>query len=198
LQEFSFFCANRLRPALRMAGVGITVLAVCACQDAVDTQPPAVVPGTSTEPCGNSGYLTTELFGALRQGLDWRAAALQCEGMPRPDGDGARLRFAGSTDGARQLAIIIALPELRRGELASELATTITIIEEGSGRFFSNAANDICWTDVTGLEPMDTTAETFVIAGDVYCLAPLTQVNGSAEVLVRDLQFRGLLDWNAK
>lgn len=152
-------------------------------------------PDAATLPCGKDGFLNTELFGALQGPLQWSAADLECEGMPRPHGDGARLRFAGKAGEMQALAFIIALPDLRRGSTGREMRTTVTVIEEGGGRFFSSADNDICWTDVTRLEALDEAR--FAIDGELYCLAPLIEVNGASEVLIRDLEFRGLLDWNA-
>lgn len=146
--------------------------------------------------CGEHGFLATTLVGAVEAEVDWRAADLVCEGMPRPGGEGARLRFAGSADD-RQLAIIIALPDLRRGQAASELASNVTLIEEGTGRFFSTAAADICWTDVTFLEVEPDTADRYRISGTLYCVAPLAEVNGSSSVSLAELHFNGLLDWSA-
>lgn len=114
--------------------------------------------------------------------------------MPRPDGDGARLRFAGGLSD-RQIAFIIALPGLRRGVMSKELPTTVTLIEEGGGRFFSTVDQDLCWTDILELEADDRSEENYRISGRLYCVAPLTQVNGESDVLIPELEFRGQLDW---
>ncbi len=136
------------------------------------------------------------LHGALNAEIDWNADALHCEGMPRPDGRGARLRFAGAA-GDIAIAIIIAIPALERATTASELPARVTMIDEGNGRFFSTADADNCWTDVDGQAPIDAGSERFVVDGRLYCIAPLPEVNGGAGVSITELVFRGLLDWGA-
>ena len=107
-----------------------------------------------------------------------------------------RGRFAAS-HGDRPLAIIIAVPGLERGRLANELASNVTLIEEGSGRFFNTTSLENCWTDITWLEPLTDTKAGFAIGGNLYCVAPLAEVNGNTSVSVPELGFRGLIDWDA-
>lgn len=163
---------------------------------AVPAPAPARVAAPSAD-CGPAGFVETELFGALTGKIVWNAAQVICEGMPRPDEDGARLRFAGTVAEEYELAFIIALPDLRRGESGKELPSTVTIIEEGAGRFFSNADQDTCWTDVLELEAMPGSPSHFAIRGALYCVAPLAEVNGDSDITLGDFNFRGLLDWNA-
>ena len=146
--------------------------------------------------CGDHGHLATTLVGAVEADIDWRAAELVCEGMPRPGGEGVRLRFAGQVDD-RRFTIIIALPGLQRDQPASELASNVTLIEEGAGRFFSTADTEICWTDVNFLESERGATNRYRIGGTLYCVAPLVEVNGSSSVSLAELDFSGLLDWSA-
>lgn len=151
--------------------------------------------------CADDGTLLGEIHGSLRVSLDWRAGQLECSGMPRPHGAGARLRFAGAAmtdDGQRQFAIILGIPDLRRGETASELPTNVTVIEENAGRFFSTADTSACWTDIHRQEPAGAPArQDFLISGALYCVAPLAEVQGSASLNVASLNFVGQLDWRA-
>ena len=161
-----------------------------------DTTPLPAAPAGSTD-CGENGFLQTELFGALAGKIEWDADALICEGMPRPDGDGARLRFAGTVADEYELAFIIALPDLRPGEAGKELHSKVTIIEEGAGRFFSNADQDTCWTDILELEALPASESLYTVSGSLYCVAPLVEVRGETDITIGDLTFRGLLDWEA-
>jgi hypothetical protein len=195
LQEIFTICANCGLRSWRITLFGIALAALSGCS--VDSnltaiEAPVAAPGNG---CGEDGYLTTELFGALQARVQWSADTLECEGMPRPGGDGARLRFAGNLD-SRRIAFIIALPDLRRGAMSRDLPATVTLIEEGGGRFFSTADSSICFADITRLQPVALSDSTYLISGNLYCVAPLVQVNGDADVLIRDLEFRGLLDWN--
>lgn len=179
--------ATRLVPAL---------LAPLACTSGDPEAPAATATATTGAGCGEAGYLATTLVGAVEADIGWEAADLACEGMPRPDGAGARLRFAGNA-GERPIAIIIAMPGLERDRMARELESNVTLIEEGAGRFFSTASNDVCWTDVTELERDPAAADRYAIGGTLYCVAPLIEVNGTSSVTLSELRFRGRLDWSA-
>ena len=148
------------------------------------------------ENCGDVGHLLTTLYGALEGEIRWTAETLACEGMPRRGDEGARLRFAG-TVGALDVAIIIALPDLEPGSPGNELPSNVTLIEEGSGRFFSTAGLESCWTDVDDQRALPETPGVYTISGTLYCIAPLGEVNGNSSVSFRELQFTGLIDWGS-
>ena len=144
--------------------------------------------------CIDGGLLETTLYGALEGAVDWDDDEMICEGMPRPAGAGVRLRFAGRV-GDSSIAFIIAIPGLD-DKAAAELASNVTLIEEGNGRFFSTPGLDTCWTDVTGLEAIDDTAGhwRYRVVGTLYCIAPLVEVNGEASVSIPELRFSGIID----
>lgn len=157
---------------------------------------PASLPRHDANGCIPSGRFVTELYGALAGRIDWREDALTCEGMRRPEGRGARLRFAGTAgETPLELAIIISVPDLPRGGTGSELPSNVTIIEEGNGRFFSTSDVDSCWTDVRRQQPLGDAR--FAIEGRLYCIAPLAEVNGVASVTLNELEFTGVVDWEA-
>ena len=159
--------------------------------------PELVPPPPEARGCDESGYLRTSFYGELSGPVDWSAGHLVCEGMPRPNGEGARLRFAGKS-GDLAIAIIVAMPELERGSTARELASNVTGIEEGSGRFFSTSGLESCWTDIDSQQRIDEDTDVYFVAGTLYCIAPLAEVNGDSSVTVRELRFGGRLDWSAK
>lgn len=146
------------------------------------------------EGCGAEGRVQATVYGALDGSVDWTSDAMDCEGMPRPDGDGVRLRFAGTADTV-PLAIIIGVDGIGPDETAAELPTNVTIIEEGQGRFFSTSDLDSCWTDVERQAAIDADRGRYAIDGTLYCISPLAEVNGSGSVSVPELRFSGLVDW---
>ena len=168
--------------------VAIACLLPVACSE---REPGAAV--VAAEPCGADGKLVTEIFGVLRASIRWQADALECEGMRRPNGEGARLRFEGPA-GDRQLAFILGLPDLDEGQPGRELPTNVTLMEEGTGRFFGTRDTSSCWTDVTEHERLR--AARYRISGTVYCLSPLAELNGRANVSFTELEFSGRLDWD--
>ncbi len=160
----------------------------CADRDAIDAAD-----------SGGGGRFVSRIYGGIEANVDWGADTLECTGMPRPLGEGARLRFAGPVphgESQKQLAFILGLPGLQKGETARELATTITVIEEDAGRFFSNVENRVCWTDVDNQE-LVREPDDYSISGVVYCVAPLAELNGPSSVTFADLHFVGKLSWAA-
>ena len=169
------------------------VLCVPGCGD------PAPIALEQASACGTDGALVAEVYGGVRASIDWDAAILECEGMPRPNGEGARLRFAGpagTADDRQQLAFILGLPDLVEGETARELPTNVTMMEEGSGRFFGTRDTANCWTDVDLHEPLRRAeSSAYRISGVLYCVAPLADVNGKSSISFAALRFTGRLDW---
>ena len=153
--------------------------------------------------CASDGALVANVYGSLEGKLEWRGEALECEGMPRPRGAGARLRFAGPAlagSAADRLAFIIAIPQLQKGRTGRELEAGVTLIEENTGRFFSTPERAGCWADIERQERLsdpDTggDSEAYRISGLLYCLSPLAELNGTANVSLRDLRFTGRLNW---
>jgi len=182
-------------PAALLTAAG---LAACSGEHAAGTAPESLLPAAASpaDGCIPAGRLEGAVYGGIEGSIDWRGGELVCEGMPRPEGAGARLRFSGTLDGDRPLevAVIIAMPELERGETPRETPATVTVIEENEGRFFSNAAADVCWSDVTRQQPVAETS--YAIDGIVYCVAPLAEVNGSSGVSFTELVYSGRIDWS--
>lgn len=113
------------------------------------------------------------------------------------------MRFAGKVgleDEQRPIAIIISIPDLKRGRAADELPTRVTFIEEDTARFFSTQDTDICWSNVDDHSPErhpDGTAikDRYMISGVTYCMAPIAELNGNASITLSELEFSGHLRW---
>ena len=72
-------------------------LAACGDTPEPAALPVLVPPPPETRGCGERGYLRTNFYGEYSGPVDWSKDNLDCEGMPRPNGEGARLRFAGKS-----------------------------------------------------------------------------------------------------
>lgn len=152
---------------------------------------------TAEARCGETGHLSTRLYGSIAREIDWSSAELVCESMMRPDGKGVRLRFTGSA-AESQIAIILALPELQRGGTGPESPTVVTLTVEGSGRFFSTPTLESCWSDIVSQDPLEDSEDRYNISGTLYCVTPLGEINGDAAISIPELRFRGIIDWSAK
>ena len=162
-----------------------TVTAAETAETAADTP-------VSVDGCRLSG----SVYGAFDGAINWEAADLRCEGMPRPAGAGARLRFAGPHPaGDGTLAVIVALPAHERNTLAESIDGRVTMIEEGNGRFFAANEAGSCWIDILEVTALDEDRE--LTTGRLYCIRPLAEVNGTSSLTVPELEFSGLVDWSA-
>jgi hypothetical protein len=176
------------------------ILLICASMGVISCgdQPAAAIEPAPT--CGVEGTLNVEIFGGLRASLGWDSDDMVCEGMPRPDGEGARLRFAGTIEidsKTRQLAFILGLPDLGPGEVRTELATNVTVIEEGTGRFFGTQGAQNCWTDIRTHEKLPAST-VHRISGILYCVTSLAELNGNSSISFADLEFTGQLNWKTR
>lgn len=198
---------RRRRPSVSgggrlLAGGFMALVAGCGADSApgVASEPASFLPANAPprDGCGSGGLLQGTVYGALDGEIHWTGDAMDCEGMPRPEGRGMRLRFAGEAgEDATALAIIIGVADIGPRETAAELPSNVTIIEEGRGRFFSTSDLDSCWTDIERQTLVDAGASRYEIDGTLYCIAPLAEVNGSGSVSVPELRFSGLVDWES-
>jgi len=186
---------NRYRRNRRLPITLIATLALtCACEQPV----PAAAEAT-TYGCDRDAHLGVELYGGIRATIDWPADILTCDSMPRPDGEGARLRFSGpgwEGSTARTIAFILGIPDLQPGSTGTELPTHVTLIEEGSGRFFATQDTNGCWTDIDRHEAATReNVSSYRISGTLYCVAALAELNGGSSISFTELNFAGRLNW---
>ena len=171
----------------------MTVAPIAACGPAtVAEAEPAVATPKS---CDERGALKTSLYGGIETTLSWSGSDMSCESMPRPDGAGLRLRLAGQVSG-QTLAFIIALPELQPGQAGIESPSNVTATVEGSGRFFSTPDLDTCWTDVLAQTALQEASSDYLLQGELFCIAPLGELNGDAAVSIARMSFTAPVSWN--
>jgi len=178
----------------RIAPVTIPALAALAACDAGPAAAPEATPAAWHDSgCGETGAFNVRLVGSIETLIDWTPPGLACDSMPRPAGEGLRLGFTGQVDG-QPLAFIIAIPGLGPGATAEGLVANVTLAVEGTGRFFSTADLESCWTDIAVAAAIGD--QRYAIEGLVYCLSPLGEVNGDAAVTLDELRFTTLADWS--
>ena len=170
---------------------------VVSCGESVPERP-AAISAAETSTCAPGSYVTAELHGALNGSLEWRDN-LACQSMPRPAGQGARLRLSGPapTDEDQQLALILGIRGLERSATGDGLQTHVTLIAEDQGLFFSTTDAANCWSDIAEHAAIEGGTDTFRISGVLYCVAPLPEINGSKSITLSELKFATTLSWKA-
>jgi len=95
----------------------------------------------------DEGFLEARLQGAVAADITWGEGATHCLGGVRPDGEGLRLIFKGSTPDTGPLLLVLGAGPLRAGESARNVPVNLTLVREGSGQFFATQGNDKCAFD---------------------------------------------------
>ena len=143
-----------------------------------------------------SGFLTMRLRGSIDAEVRWREPELDCTGMPRPDGRGFRLRFAGSLPGNSALAIVFAAPELGMGVSTRSVPVNVTLIDEAGERIYGTQGDSRCMFDSVEQQPLpDATLppHTFQVSARGFCTVPARAVDGDGSVLLTRFDFAGLV-----
>lgn len=122
--------------------------------------------------------------------------------MRRPADADARLKYSGPYENGEEkipLTLILGIPALEEAQIGAELPTNITLVEEGSGRFFATPDTNGHWTDVTEHEHIDAKSDQdYMISGNLFCGSPLAELNGSASVAFTELAFTGRVNWKSQ
>ena len=126
-------------------------LAVSSATESKATPPqdPAPAPAAKSG-CfvAGDGYLRARLRGALDLDLDWKDAQMQCEGGPRPSGNGVRVSIGGPARGdGRRIRIVFGIGGISEGTGGKALRTNVTILFEGEQRVFATLGDDKCTVD---------------------------------------------------
>ena len=145
-------------------------------------------------PTGN-GYLRARIRGAMNLDIDWRNGELECEGGPRPDGQGLRLAFAGPRHGdGRRLRLVFGLQAAREGLAGHSVPTNLTVIFEGEERLFATRGEDHCTADDLEQERLGALGGAkrywrIVVRG--FCTSPASTLSSDARILVSRFDFAG-------
>ncbi len=176
------------------------LLAACAAPLTVADEPAVV--DTAAAGCIDHGQLSADFYGGIRATPVWSADDLECNGMIRPFGEAARLRFTGplpildADADQRSLAFILGSPDLQQGETATELPTNVSLAEVGIGGFHDPQDTGNCWTDILSQEQIGAEGSLeYCISGVLYCVGPLAELNGGSSISFADSGFTGQLSW---
>lgn len=162
-----------------------------------ETRAPAAAAKTASGGCltTGDGFLRARLDGALQTKLDWENSGTQCEGMPRPDGNGVRLSFSRALEGSeRRLVIVLGIAGLSESSSGRVLPANVTIIEEGRARIYGTQGDDKCTIDDLKqqlITPWRKESRAYRVSGRGFCLQPAIAVGGDGRVLMSTFDFAG-------
>ena len=94
------------------------------------------------------GYLRARMRGALDLDLTGKTREMQCEGGPRPSGNGVRVSIGGPARGdGRRMRLVFGIAGVGEGRGGETLRTNVTILFEGEQRMFATQGDDKCTVD---------------------------------------------------
>ena len=138
------------------------------------------------------GYVRGEIYGAIKQQLDWRGATMACDGMPKPD-EGIRVAFREFADPDQPgLTIVIAIDGVTPGQTFVEQGANVTINDRRNGRFFSTQGEQRCWVTMRELVKLiGTSGDVWRLNGLLYCTAALPAAAGAGSITLGEIEFSG-------
>ncbi|HSQ70570.1 MAG TPA: hypothetical protein VLM41_10840 [Steroidobacteraceae bacterium] len=128
--------------------------------------------------------LQARLQGAIDGEIDWSAGGGSCLGGVRPDGSGLRMVFRGAAPAGEPLLIVIGAGPVAPGTSARNVPANVTIVIEGSGRFYATQGDDKCALDTLDQESVDGEPGLLRVTGRGYCVQPARAVGGDGSVLI--------------
>ena len=137
--------------------------------------------------------------GALDLDLDWKDAQMQCDGGPRPSGNGVRVSIGGPMRGeGRRIRIVFGIARITEGTGGETLPTNITILFEGEKRIFATKGDDKCTVDLLSQQRVETLAADraiYRVEARGFCLGPATSLTRGERVFLTSFDFAGRVEF---
>jgi len=145
------------------------------------------------------GYLRARIRGALDLDLDWKDAQMQCEGAPRPSGNGVRVSIGGPLRGeGRRIRLVFGIGGIGEGASGATLPTNITLLFEGENRFFATLGDDKCTTDSVSQSRIETLGDhraIYRIVARGFCIGPASNPAHTERVVLTSFDFAGRVEF---
>jgi hypothetical protein len=119
--------------------------------------------------------------------------------MPRPDGRGLRLHFAGKRDGG-DLSVVFAAPELGMGVSAKGVPVNVTLLDGAGERIYGTQGDSRCFFDQVRQRALLDAAlppRSYRVDAKGFCTVPARAVDGDGAVLLTRFDFAGLVTFGS-
>ena len=152
-----------------------------------------VAPASCLE--SGDGYFRARLAGAIEANIDWPNSGTQCEGESKNAPPGVRLSFQRVPSGASDLLFVIGLSGVREGRPGREMRANLTIIVQGTDRFFGTLGDSRCTVDSLSQRRLSS-AKVYRVEARGFCTQPAHAVRGDGAVLVSTFEFAGVVRYD--
>jgi hypothetical protein len=137
--------------------------------------------------------------GAVTLDLDWKNADMQCEGGPRPSGNGVRVSIGGPSRGdGRRIRLVFGVGGVGEGRGGEALRTNVTLLFEGEERIFATLGDDKCTVDTLEQQRVGSLGDSraiYRVVGRGFCLGPATSLSRSERVFITSFDFAGRVEF---
>ncbi|MEO8019494.1 MAG: hypothetical protein ABI769_16910 [Pseudomonadota bacterium] len=137
--------------------------------------------------------------GALDLDLDWKDAQMQCDGGPRPSGNGVRVSIGGPLRGeGRRIRLVFGIGRIAEGAGGETLPTNVTILFEGEKRIFATKGDDKCTVDSLTQQRVESLAADraiYRVEARGFCLGPATSLTRGERVFLTSFDFAGRVEF---
>ena len=174
---------------------GLIAILLLGLPDAVIEAPAPQAPAALRCLPDHTGFLSMRLRGSIEAEVEWREPELACTGMPRPEGQGMRLRFSGLLPGAGELAIVFSAPGLGVGVSAHAMPVNVTLLDESGERIYGTQGDSRCQFDE--IEQLALTGplapRSFRVSARGFCTVPARALDGDGAILLTRFDFMGFV-----
>ena len=183
------------------ARIWALVAALTITHAATATTPTASTAAPAAAGCfaAGDGFLRARVRGALALDLDWKNEQMQCEGGPRPSGNGVRVSIGGPARGdGRRIRMVFGIAGIGEGRDGDGLRTNVTILFEGEKRIFSTQGDDKCTVDKLTQQRVETLGKDRAIYRVVargFCLGPATSLSREERLFLTSFDFAGRVEF---
>ena len=136
--------------------------------------------------------------GAVDLDLDWKDAQMDCEGGPRPSGNGVRVSIGGPVRGeGRRIRLVFGIGGVGEGRGGETLRTNVTILFEGEHRIFATLGDDKCTVDSLTQQRVETLGNEraiYRVEARGFCLGPATSLSKGERLLLTSFDFAGRVE----
>lgn len=138
--------------------------------------------------------------GAVSLDLDWKDAQMQCEGGPRPSGNGVRVSIGGPLRAeGRRIRMVFGIGGVGEGRGGEALRTNVTILFEGEKRVFATQGDDKCTVDSLTQQRVETLGPGLAVYRVVargFCLGPATSLSRDERLFLTSFDFAGRVEFS--
>jgi hypothetical protein len=124
---------------------------------------------------------------------------MQCDGAPRPSGNGVRVSIAGPLRGeGRRIRLVFGIAGVGEGDSGQALRTNVTLLFEGEKRIYATQGDDKCTVDTLSQQRVETLGQSRAIYRVVvrgFCLGPASNPTRTERVLVTSFDFAGRVEF---